>query len=281
MTNKRNYSPETRTYASGFRKEIRDKRGTRKSFEQWFVGFTDGNGCFSVYANPLTQKINLTFKIDQKVINVQVLYYIKRELGVGKVTKPDKQGMCKYVIRDKKLIEKHILPIFENNELKTKKYNNYLRFKKALEIWNDDTLNQTEKVERIYLDKVPSVSRVLAPLSDNWIVGFTEAEGFFYLTLKDKNKISHGFGITQLQDKHLLEEIRWRFTFKAKIRPNNKGWQVETTNWYSIRRLKTFFHKRLKGRMSLIYRIWARSMRHRGKFHKLLKVKNMIKKLRK
>jgi hypothetical protein len=156
-----------------------------------------------------------------------------------------------------------------------------LRFKKALEIWNDDTLNQTEKVERIYLDKVPSASRVLAPLSDDWIVGFTEAEGSFYLVLKDENRISHAFGITQSEDKHLLEEIRWRFTFKAKVRPCNTAWQVETTNWHSVRRLKTFFHKRLKGRMSLIYRIWARSMRHRGKFEKLLKVKNFIKKLRK
>ncbi len=263
-------------------KIIQDKCGTRKRFEQWFVGFTDGDGCFSIYTNQKTNKINLTFKIDQKVTNLQVLYYIKRKMGVGKVSRPDKNGMCKYQIRTKEHLRDYIIPLFDKNELHTQKYNDYIRFKKALEIWTNNTLEQTEKVQQIK-NLQTSFNRtelVFKPLSDDWIVGFTEADGSFFLTHKEKNRIVHAFGITQKLDKHILEEIRKRFTIKSQVRlGSNKCWQLETTNQQAIKRIKNFFFKRLKGRMSLIYRIWARSIRHRGKYKKLLLIQEHLRKL--
>lgn len=60
-----NYSSETGPCVRSC-KVIQDKCGTRKSFEQWFVGFTDGDGTFDVYTSVKSNKINLTFKISQK-----------------------------------------------------------------------------------------------------------------------------------------------------------------------------------------------------------------------
>jgi len=62
MKNKNNYSSETGLNVRSC-KLIQDKCGTRKNFEEWLVGFTDGDGTFSVYTSVKSNKINLTFNI--------------------------------------------------------------------------------------------------------------------------------------------------------------------------------------------------------------------------
>ncbi len=48
-------------------------------FLEWFVGFTEGDGSFIVSKN------KVYFDITQSLSDIQVLYYIKKELGFGKV----------------------------------------------------------------------------------------------------------------------------------------------------------------------------------------------------
>jgi hypothetical protein len=54
-------------------------------------------------------------------------------------------------------------------------------------------------------------------------VGFIEAEGSFYLTSKDENRIVHGFGITQKDDKEVLIELAKNIQIKSKVKRNKKG----------------------------------------------------------
>jgi len=74
----------------------------------------------------------------QSRYNLRVLYYIKKELGVGSVTKDNSKGQL--FIRDRKTIETIILPIFDKYPFLTSKYFDYLRFKKALDVLNDLSL---------------------------------------------------------------------------------------------------------------------------------------------
>ena len=273
-----NYSSETELNARSC-KLIQDKCETRKAFEQWLVGFTDGDGTFSVYTDVKNKKINLTFKISQKANNKQVLYYMKKNLGVGRVSKVY-NGMSTYSIRDQKSIMKVVIPLFDSNTLHSLKYNDYIKFKKALSFWLDDSIDQDEKIKLInVIEKREEI--IESKVSGDWIVGFIEAEGSFYLTKKEEGIIVHGFGVSQKHDKHLLEQLRTFFTIKAEVRWNKKGhWALDASDQYSLKRIKNFFFRKIKGRQSLIYRIWGRSFRDKGKYDKLLLIKELIKKVR-
>ena len=54
------------------------------NFHQWLVGFTDGDGSFSII-KVAERKWTLFFKISQSTYNLRILYFIKRQLGVGSV----------------------------------------------------------------------------------------------------------------------------------------------------------------------------------------------------
>ena len=204
---------------------------------------------------------------------------MKKELGVGKVSKVY-NGMVSYSIRDRKSIMKVIIPLFDSNSLHTLKYNDYIKFKKALEIWVDDSKSQDVKIKLINGIERGELIRE-SKVSEDWIVGFIEAEGSFYLSKKGEGRIAHGFGITQKYDKHLLEQIKVFFTIKSEVGWNKAGhWALDAVDQNSLKRIKNFFFRRFKGRISLIYRIWGRSFRDKGKYSKLLVIKNHIKKLR-
>ena len=107
-------------------------------FEQWLVGFTDGDGNFSITHHG--NKWGLSYKLAQSRYNLRVLYYIKKQLGVGSVTKDNTKGQ--FFIRDRKHIETIILPIFDKYPFLTSKYFYYLKLKKALNILNNVSLTK-------------------------------------------------------------------------------------------------------------------------------------------
>jgi hypothetical protein len=79
----------------------------------------------------------------QSRYNLRVLNYIKKELGVGSITKDGTKGQ--YFIRDRKVIECIIIPIFDKYPLLTSKYFDYMKFKKALAILNNVNLSKKDK----------------------------------------------------------------------------------------------------------------------------------------
>ena len=101
----------------------------KNMFYQWLVGFTDGDGSFSVlYSN---NTWSLTFKLGQSTYNLRVLYFIKTQLGKGSIYVEKDGKFAHFRIRDLDTIINLIIPIFEKYPLLTSKYYNFLRFKKA------------------------------------------------------------------------------------------------------------------------------------------------------
>lgn len=294
----RSYSSETQTLSGSSNllsfasndQGLEDKRGKsdKEWFYQWLVGLTDGDGCFNIYVNLKKNKITLTFKISLKANNIQVLHYIKKQLGVGTV-RSDKQGMAHFLIRDKRSIETILIPIFDTYSLLTNKEFSYLKFKRSLEVWNSE-MSQADKasiIHAIHLEPLPanyvSSSWLTGtnPISKPWLVGFIEAEGSFYLTLKEEGRLAHGFGLTQKLDKIVLVGIRTVLKIEANVKWNSKGfWGLDSTNSNSLKVIKDYFFKTMKSRKALEFRVWSRSFRHKGQYEKLLKIKELIDKIR-
>ena len=271
----------------------------KDQWEQWLVGFTDGDGNFHI--SHTGDKWGLSYKLTQSRYNLRVLHYIKKQLGVGSITKDGTKGQ--YFIRDRKIIETVIIPIFDKYPLLTTKYFDYVKLKKALVILNNTSLSKEDKNLKLLAIKnskansdyiSPAWNNAILPLTDvssinnvmskSWLVGFIEAEGSFYLTNKDSNRIVHGFGLTQKLDKVVLDGIgiMLHISNPVRFKELHNHYILDTTNSRAIENIILFFKDTMKGVKSLEYRIWARSyVKNKGDYNKLLNVRNMVRKLRK
>ena len=198
----------------------------KEIFDQWLVGFTDGDGTFSINRQN-DQKWSLTFKLSQNSYNFRILYFIKTKLGVGNIN-IEKNNMANFRIRDRSKLESVIFPIFDKYPLLTTKYFNYLKFKKAYSVLTNASLSLTEKnkiMNEIVSSKPPvdyispawdlvdnnvtnfeTASKVM---SKPWLIGFTESQGWFYLIAKSSDRLVHAFEITQKLDKIVLLAIKY------------------------------------------------------------------------
>jgi len=89
------------------------------------------------------------------------------------------------------------------------------------------------------------------------LVGFIEAEGSFYLTSKDSNRIVHGFGLTQKLDKIVLEALALilHISNPVKYKEINNYFILDTTNSRAIENIIIYFKDTMKGVKSLEYKI--------------------------
>lgn len=173
-----------------FNSKYHTKTNNSLNFEEWLVGFVDGDGTFKIYINPQESKINFTFKIGQSLYNIKLLYLIKSKLGVGDINFKEgssssalpaatqrgrgegaagsgaKQGSAAYRIRNKEFILKKIIPIFDKYPLLTKKRFDYLKFKECLIISFRDDITQSKKIELIKNIYTKNISNNF--ISDAW-----------------------------------------------------------------------------------------------------------------
>ena len=270
-------------------------------FEQWLVGFTDGDGNFHIAKQKVGERIkwNLSFKWTQSSYNGRVLNYIKKELKVGSITKDGNK--LQYFIRDKKVIEDTIIPIFDKYPLLTTKYFDYVKFKKALMLLNSTLSTDQKDLELQKLKDLKPNSNYISPawknaslpltnvesinnvMAKSWLIGFIEAEGSFYLTKKDSIRIVHGFGLTQKLDKIVLESIRIMLHINSNVRYKElyNHYILDTTNSRNVENIIEYFKNTMKGVKSLEYRIWSRSYsKHKNDYDKLYKIRETIRKIR-
>jgi len=264
----------------------------KELFYQWLVGFTDGDGTFSIAHQ--NGKWSLAFKLSQHEYNMRLLYFIKSQLGVGNINKEAKTKMVNYRIRDRKKLVEVIFPIFDSYPLLTSKYFNYLKFKEAHGILEDANLTKFKQDElmfnlvkripsedyispawRIVNNKVTNTNEANMVISKAWLIGFTKAEGSFYLVNKSKDRIVHGFEITQKLDLIVLSAIGYILGIKTSSKKTY--YTVVTTNSRSIENIIKYYNNTMKGMKSFEFRVWARCfVKHKGDFNKLHEIRNKI-----
>lgn len=272
------------------------------NFKEWLVGITDGDGTF--YFSKTKKGIwSFSFQIGQSNYNLRLLYYIKSMLGVGSVSATDaKENTAHYRVRNIQHIIQYILPIFDTYPLLTSKYFNYDLFKKAILIMNDSTLSNQEKDEKIsYLkaqslpdnyispawnnvnNQVTSILDAMSVMTKSWLIGFTEAEGSFYIVKKGPLRLVHAFEITLARaslDKIILEAIA--LILGIKVTTKKTYMRVVITNSKSIENIICYYFKTMKGMKALEYRIWARSFNKKasGGFEYMTKIQNLMRNIR-
>jgi hypothetical protein len=230
--------------------------------------------------------------LSQKNNNAQLLYFIKTQLGYGNISKP-KDGNWSLRIRDCKHLEKIIIPIFDQFSLITRKQYDYIIFKKALNVLTNNILDNSTKNKLmqelwVMLKNGPDqnyVSPVWSNpdfhLSKPWIIGFFEAEGSLYIVKKGDNRYSHGFGITQKEDRQILEQLCSIFHCSSKVIYNKKGFfSLDSTGHRANLNLVNYFYNEGKncfiGIKSLQFTIWRRTLKFRGNLIKLNRIRNKL-----
>jgi hypothetical protein len=88
------------------------------------------------------------------------------------------------------------------------------------------------------------------------LIGFTEAEGSFYLVSKTKTRIVHGFEITQKLDKIVLLAIKYILGIATQVQSKKAGYfSLATTNSRAIENIIKYYKNTMKGMKALEYRI--------------------------
>lgn len=108
----------------------------------WLVGFTDSEGCFTISFLSNSNAFRLRFLVSQKGdINVSVLSHLILLFKTGTIEAHSKKSNYSYVITGAKACL-NVYNYFDNNPLKTKKLRSYLLWKKIHNhIMDKDHLN--------------------------------------------------------------------------------------------------------------------------------------------
>ena len=106
-------------------KEINNKKNEKEldtNFLQWFVGFTDAEGCFLIQTKN-NSEVHFSFKITLHIEDSAVLFLIREKLGIGIVN--IKGNTCSFTVNSFQLILDILLPIFDKYSLITHKQLDY------------------------------------------------------------------------------------------------------------------------------------------------------------
>jgi len=146
----------------------------------WFIGFSEGDGCFNVR----DKGFSFSLAQDEKY----VLTHIRDTLGFGKVSKFKDQEKWSYYVEKRYYIYLLIL-IFNGNLVLNHRYSQFYYF--------IDKFNTTLFNNKPYEYKIEIKERLLLPtLNDAWLSGFVDAEGHFGCPIETKRKhISHYISI--------------------------------------------------------------------------------------
>lgn len=119
-----------------------DNQQERPGFEQWIVGFVDGEGCFSIALYP-----NRTYKLGWQVLpdfvvvqgerSINVLYELKRFFGCGNVyvnRRHDnhREDMFRWNVRSQADLVTRIIPFFEQYPLRAAKKDEFVKFSEVV-----------------------------------------------------------------------------------------------------------------------------------------------------
>ena len=120
---------------------------------QWITGFVDGEGCFHVGISRHAEmsagfQVLPEFTVVQHERDVQILHAFKAYFGCGVVRKNHGDRMA-YRVRGREHLLERVVPFFEKHPLKTKKRQDFLKFRKVLLLMEKGRHLSEEGVEEI------------------------------------------------------------------------------------------------------------------------------------
>lgn len=149
-----------------------NKKIPSKEFLEWFIGFFEANGSFII-----ATRGDLSIIVTQHDKDNHILYYIKDNLGFGKVitqTSHNRKNISRWVT-NRQLEQRLLIYLFNGNIVLP------LRYIKLSLFINKLNIKLLKNNESILLAK----NRCKLPLlTDAWLSGFTDGEGSFSVSIR-------------------------------------------------------------------------------------------------
>jgi hypothetical protein len=226
----------------------KDKTHTAKSngisnLNPHFVtGFCDAEGCFilSIYKNnkpnsKLTWRVQHVFVLHLHIKDLELLQSIKSFFGVGVLVIDPVNNKVRYSVNSIEDLINVIIPHFDKYALQTKKHVDYSLFKSAVLLVKERKhytmeglheivsirasmnkgLTETLNANFSNITPFPKPLSVVQPsINNNWLLGFIEGEGCFFISIsknafqEEKFNVSLLFKLTQHnRDLELIKQI--------------------------------------------------------------------------
>jgi hypothetical protein len=179
------------TFYKCYNSRFPNAKTPNQSFLEWFVGFTEGDGSFTV-----NNRGTAIFVITQSTTDIQVLEYIQRVLSFGRVIKQGART-SRFVVEDRASVAL-LIDLFNGNLVFPLKQASFALF---LEAFNKRKLLRTQGQLTI-VDYIPTL--VTPTLNDFWLSGLSDAEGCFNCSLLgNSNAYRFRFLLAQLGEINL------------------------------------------------------------------------------
>jgi hypothetical protein len=130
-----------------------DNQQERPVSEQWVVGFTDGEGCFSisVVRNRICRlgwQVQHEFSVSQAASSRTALEAFTGFFGCGRIIEQapyldHRESMCRFSVKRRADLRSVVVPFFEEHPLRTAKRADFVRFARVLR-WMDAGDHLTE-----------------------------------------------------------------------------------------------------------------------------------------
>ena len=125
----------------------------------WIVGFTDGEGCFTIsIIRNITTKIGWQvfpeFVISQGEKSKDVLFKIQEyfSCGIVKINRrhdTHREHMYRYCVRSIKELDEIIIPFFDKYQLHTNKRKDFLIFKRIVKIMSESSIRDDKFLRKV------------------------------------------------------------------------------------------------------------------------------------
>lgn len=230
----------------------------------YIVGLFEGDGFFSI-----TKKgkyVTYELGIEVSISDVQLIYKIKRLLGVGIVRfrTINQIEMVSFRIRNENHLKNIIIPIFDKYPMFSNKQCDYIRFRDSLLsgiIYSVD-LVEYKRPDR-YINSVESILN--KSYFSAWLIGYIEAEGCFSVYNNIDNYPIASFDINQKNGDNIISAIRKYLSFTTAVFLDKTNcYKLKVTSVRSIENVIKFIDKapvKLLGHKKLQYLLWIKQLR--------------------
>jgi hypothetical protein len=212
-----------------------------QSFLEWLVGFTEGDGSFIT-----TSRGTAIFVITQSTLDLQVLEYIKRTLGFGRVIKQGSRT-SRFVVEDNASVAL-LVALFNGNLVFPTKQSSFALFLEAF--------NKRSRAQAV--EFIPSM--ITPTIHDYWLAGFTDAEGCFNCSLLgNSNAYRIRFLLAQSGEVNLTVLTHITTLIGGVVRQHSKPGVNELTvsGARNVERLFEYFEAHpLQSKKAKSYQIW-------------------------
>ena len=239
------------------------------------LGFLDGDGYFDIGAqkqynkNPNNQPkstIRIRLGINLQFKDKELLELIIKKLGVGKIDYSKSKNQYRLIFYQKDILNV-IYPYIQSNNIEFLVYNRqkqFFLFKYILENqikhWENLNLEEIDNLFNKSHSKLEFVDIINLPYFNNWLVGFTIAEGSFHIKA---NGTAH-FSIVQsgIENYQIIKAIHYFIkgpdSLNHQIKPeNSKVYRISFSSKKDLNFIINFFdNNNLLGLKKLQFDNW-------------------------